>query len=287
MQDRSSQAQHWDIKVDARPPLIRLNLDKIYRYRDLIILLVKRNIIIKYKQTVLGPLWLIIRPLLTTATFVIVFNNIANLSTNGVPPVLFQMSGVILWTFFASNLKVNSNSFGANAGLFGKVYFPRAVVPLANTFNSIFELGIQFIVFLFILCYFIFFQDFNVDWDLSVLMLFVYMAIAAVLSVGVGLIISSLTYKYRDLQMLVSFGVQLFMYATPVIYTLSTIPEEYQSLMLLNPVASLIEGFREVLIGAGSHHPGYLLYSACVAVALFVIGLVVFNRTERNFMDTV
>jgi lipopolysaccharide transport system permease protein len=236
---------------------------------------------------VLGPLWLIIRPLLTTATFVIVFNNIANLSTNGVPPVLFQMSGVILWTFFASNLKVNSNSFGANAGLFGKVYFPRAVVPLANTFNSIFELGIQFIVFLFILCYFIFFQDFNVDWDLSVLMLFVYMAIAAVLSVGVGLIISSLTYKYRDLQMLVSFGVQLFMYATPVIYTLSTIPEEYQSLMLLNPVASLIEGFREVLIGAGSHHPGYLLYSACVAVALFVIGLVVFNRTERNFMDTV
>ncbi|BAO55398.1 ABC transporter permease [Nonlabens marinus] len=276
----------WDIEVDSRQRVFQHKIPEILKYKDLLILLVRRDIVINYKQTILGPLWLIIKPLITSAIYVVVFNRLAKLSTDNIPPILFQMAGVVLWSFIAETIKINSDCFKLNADIFSKVYFPRAVVPLANTLNTFFQFGIQFVLFLgFILFYYV--KGYQFGWDLTLLLFPVLILICAMFSLGIGMIVSSFTYKYRDLQLLLTFAVQLAMYATPVIYPLSTAPPSLRWVLLMNPMTAVLEAFRNIFLNSGFLSYQNLLISAIVSFLLFITGLFIFNRTEKNFMDTV
>lgn len=263
-----------------------LRLGELWEYRDLVMLFVWRDFVAIYKQTILGPLWHLIQPLLTTIVFTVIFGNLAKLPTDGQPPFLFYLCGVTIWNYFSQCLGKTSNTFVGNAAIFGKVYFPRMTVPVANVISGLLSFGIQFALFLAVYIYF-FARGSDLHPNLWLLGIPVFVLIMAILSLGVGIIISSLTTKYRDLTFLVSFGVQLFMYATPVIYPLSSIPPKYQWLMNLNPVAPLVEGFRYAFMGTGTFSAGTLLYSAIFSLVIFIVGLALFHRVEKTFMDTV
>ncbi len=278
--------QHWTTVVKPGTGWLNFNLREIWKYRDLILLFVRRDVVTIYKQTILGPLWILIQPLLTTIIFTVVFGNIAKISTEEIPPVLFYFSGIILWNYFADCLKTTSDTFKRNANLFGKVYFPRAVAPLSIVVSNLIKLGIQFLLFLAIYAYFIW-QGFAPGFHLTLLAAPVLIFITALLSLGLGMIISSLTTKYRDLSFLIVFGVQLAMYASPVIYPLSEAPEKYHIYILANPMSSIIEAFRYMFLGAGSFNLIHLAYSTAFTLVVFLVGLAIFNRTERKFMDTV
>ena len=261
------------------------HLKEVLKYRDLIFLFVKRNFVSQYKQTVLGPAWALIQPLLTTVVFTVVFGNIAGLAAEGVPSFLFFMCGNIAWQYFSGCLTSTANTFTGNAGVFGKVYFPRLVSPISTVLTNLIAFFIQFVMFAIFLVFYWIRGEVYPTW--YALMLPLLLLEMAMLSLGVGVIISSLTTKYRDLKMLVGFGVSLWMYGTPVAYDIGIIPEQYMSLYMLNPMTPIINAFRTGFLGLGSFDlPHYLISWAVTLVVLF-IGLMLFNRVEKTFMDTV
>jgi len=276
----------WNLIIKPKRHLMDVDLQDIWRYRDLIKLFVRRDFVARYKQTILGPLWFLIQPLFTTIIYTIVFGNIAKIPTDGLPQILFYMSGIVGWTYFASCLNSTSNTFVANAGIFGKVYFPRLTLPISIVISNLIQFFIQFFLLaVFMIYYKLIGADFHLN--LYMLLLPVLIVLMAGLGLGFGIIISSLTTKYRDLTNLVGFGVQLWMYATPIIYPLSEIPEKYRIFVLANPLTPIIETFRYALLGAGTVDWYHLLYSFGFTVFVLGIGIVLFNKVEQTFMDTV
>tara|TARA_B100000519_G_scaffold202801_1_gene222382 strand:- start:1436 stop:2266 length:831 start_codon:yes stop_codon:yes gene_type:complete len=265
-----------------------LNLDEIWRYRDLLWIFVKRDFTTFYKQTILGPLWFFIQPLISTIVFTIIFNRVAGISTDGIPPLLFYMSGIIAWNYFLGCLTSTSGTFTTNAGLFGKVYFPRIIVPLSTVVSGLLRFGVQLIMFLVFYFYHLLIGHHQINPSFQTLIFIPIMIMQmAMLGQGIGMIISSLTTKYRDLSYLLSFGTQLLMYASPIVYPLSVVPEKYKIYILLNPMTPVIEGFRQAFLGRGVLELNMFFYSICFTLVTFIIGLMVFNKIEKNFIDTV
>lgn len=262
-----------------------IDLKDVWKYRDLIVLFVKRNFISHYKQTILGPAWAIIQPLLTTVIFTVVFGNLAGLSADGVPSFLFYLSGTVSWSYFSACLTQTADTFTGNAGILGKVYFPRLVLPISTVITNLISFGIQFVMLVFFLI--IFFIRGEVHPNAYVFMIPLLILQMAVLGLGTGIIVSALTTKYRDLKMLVSFGVQLWMYATPVAYDIHIIPEKYMGLYMLNPMTPVITGFRHGFFGIWNFDWGYYFISWGITLVLLFLGVVLFSRVEKTFMDTV
>lgn len=283
---KTTDENNWSLIIRPQRAWWDLHLSDLWRYRDLVWLFVWRDFVAYYKQTILGPLWYLIQPIMTTVVFTIIFGNIAQLSTDGLPPFLFYLAGNTVWTYFAASLTSTSNTFTSNASLFGKVYFPRLAIPLSVVISQIISFGIRFFVFLGFLIYFMA-SGANVSPNWWILILPVLIFIMAGLGLGVGIIISSLTTKYRDLQQLVTFGVQLLMYGTPVIYPLSSIQGNWRWLILANPMTPVVEIFRLAFLGVSAISPVYLLYSIGFVLAVLLIGVLIFNRVENTFMDTV
>lgn len=276
----------WTTIISPRNSLFDLKLDEVWRYRDLMTLFVRRDLVAQYKQTILGPLWYFIQPLLTTLMFTVVFGNIAGISTDGIPPMLFYLAGITNWNYFAECLNKTATTFKTNQGIFGKVYFPRLVVPLAVVITSLLKYGIQMILFLGFYFYFII-KGAPVSPNEMAFLFPLLVIILAGLGLGFGLLFTSMTTKYRDLVFLLTFGVQLAMYATPVIYPLSEIPADYHWLAVLNPMTSVIETFKYGFLGRGTFEWSYLVYSLGFMVLVLLSGIAIFNKTEKNFMDTV
>lgn len=267
--------------------LFEINLKELWEYRDLIVMYVKRDIVTFYKQTIMGPLWFIIQPILTTIMFMFVFGRLAGISTDGIPQPLFYFSGIILWNYFADCLTRNSKIFIENQGVFGKVYFPRLVVPISITISNLVRFFIQFLIFVILYLYYFFQTGGNVNPNIYLLLLPLLIILAAGLSLGFGIIFSSLTTKYRDLTFLLQFGVQLWMYITPVIYPLNSISADKQWIIALNPMTAIVETFKFAAIGQGVFSWTYLAYSFVFMIILLISGIVVFNKVEKGFMDTV
>ncbi len=276
----------WTLVIKPRKRWFDINLKALWRYRDLYRMYVRRDIVTEYKQTILGPLWYLIQPLLTTIMYMFVFGGLAGISTDGAPQPLFYMSGIMLWNYFNSAFSVSSNVFTANASVFGKVWFPRLVVPLAGISSNLLKMLIQLVLFVIMYVgYLIAGTELHVTWSI---LLFPYLVLLlAFHAMSMGLIISSLTTKYHDLKYLVSFGMQLFMYATPIIYPLSLAPGKYRFLLELNPLTPIFEAFKYSCLGCGSLSWGGLLYSTLFMLIMLFLSVIVFSRVERNFMDTV
>jgi lipopolysaccharide transport system permease protein len=297
MMDSGSIDNNWDLEIKPQSHLLDINLKEVWKYRDLLWMFVKRDFTAQYKQTILGPLWHFIQPLFTTIVFLVVFTNIAKISTDGVPPVLFYMSGITIWNYFSSCLNATSNTFVANAGIFGKVYFPRLVIPLSTVMSNIVKFGIQFLLLLAAMLWFKLTSStplpsadkLNISQHLSTLILIlIIIVIMAGLGLGLGIIISSMTTKYRDLTVLIGFAVQLLMYATPVVYPLSTITsDKLRFWITLNPLTPMVEAFRYAMLGVGSFDAGSFGYSIGFMVVTLFIGLLIFSKVEKTFMDTV
>ena len=279
--------EKFTLVIKPHQKLWQVNLNEIWQYRDLMTLFVKRNIIVQYKQTVLGPLWFIIQPLLTVMMNMVVFGGIAKMSTDGVPQALFYLAGNVCWLYFAACLNGTSSTFTSNKGIFGKVYFPRLVVPLAQVTSNLVKLGVQLLLLLVVYLYFVFTgTDVCPNWTLVLLPIYIIML--AGLGLGFGIIVSSMTTKYRDLSILFTFVVQLWMYGTPIVYPLSMVTNEtLRTLMLINPVTSIIEAFKYSTLGQGFFSCAALGYSFAFMCVLLVLGIVIFNRVQRSFMDTV
>ena len=284
--DSVEQQNSWDTVIRPQRAWWDLRLDDLWRYRDLIGLLVWRDFIAIYKQTILGPVWHLIQPLLTTVVFTVIFGGIAKLPTDGLPPFIFYMAGNTVWAYFSICLLSTSNTFTSNAAIFGKVYFPRLAVPISIVISNLIAFAIRFALFIAFLGYFMLVGS-PVRITAWVFMLPVLILLMAGLGLGGGIIISSLTTKYRDLQHLATFGIQLFMYASPVIYPVSSVPEKWQWLLLANPLTPIIEVFRLAFLGTSAVNPVLLLYSAGFTVLLLLVGILIFNRVENTFMDTV
>jgi lipopolysaccharide transport system permease protein len=279
----------WDLVIKPKSSWFNLKLSELIRYKDLLFMFVRRDVVTIYKQTVLGPLWILIQPIFTTVMYVFVFGNVANLPTEGIPKPLFYLSGVILWGYFSEAFSKTSSTFSENAAIFGKVYFPRLIIPLSKIFSALIKFGIQFALFVGLLVYYLVTEPENINPGVSMLLLPLLLVLMAGLGLGFGLIFSSLTTKYRDLKFLIQFGVQLLMYATPIIYPLSMMQEGSTTrfVLELNPISHIIEAFKYAFVGNGSLSVGGLVYSGIFTLVILLFGIVVFNRTERTFMDTV
>lgn len=278
----------WTTVIRPKTSLLHIDFRELWQYRDLYRMLVKRDIVVWYKQTILGPLWFFIQPILTTIMFMVVFGGIAKIGTDGIPQPLFYLAGICLWNYFAESLNQTSNTFIQNSALFGKVYFPRLVVPLATVTSNLVRLGIQLLLFVFVYLYFAFFTEATVTPNLYIGLVPLLILLLSGLALGFGVLFSSLTTKYRDLTFLLSFIVQLWMYATPVIYPLSTIENPtLKTLMLLNPMTAILETFKFGVLGVGAFRVEYLAYSAGFTVFIMALGVIVFNKVQRTFMDTV
>lgn len=277
----------WTEVIKPRTKLFDLRLKELWRYRDLVVMFVRRDFVSNYKQTILGPLWFFLQPLLTTLMFTFVFGRVAGFAPNGIPMLAFYMAGVTIWNFFSENLNRTSTVFKDNAGIFGKVYFPRLTMPLAIVISSLVRFAIQFSLFLIIWGYFLVAEDTIQPhwWAISLTPLL--LVIMALLALGLGMIISAMTTKYRDLVFLMGFGVQLLMYATPVIYPLEKLPAKYATIIKANPMSPILESFRYAFLGEGEFSWLYLLYSIGITVVILAFGIVIFNRTEKTFTDTV
>ncbi len=279
--------EDWTLVIQPQRHLLDLRLGELWRYRDLVMLFVRRDFVAAYKQTVLGPLWYLIQPLLTTITFTFIFGRVADLPTDGLPQFLFYMSGTVVWGYFSACLLKTSETFVSNAHLFGKVYFPRLAVPISVLLSSLVTFLVQFVMFLGFTAWFALRgTDISPHW-LWIALSPLLVLIMAGLGLGFGVIVSSLTTKYRDLRFLVQFGVTLMMYATPVIYPVSSIPEQYQWIINLNPMTPIIEAFRYAYLGAGTVNPIQLAYSTGFMLVTLFFGSIIFNRVEQTFMDTV
>jgi len=281
------EADYWTEEIAPKGSLFDLKLKEVWKYRDLIYLFVKRDFVAQYKQTILGPMWHFIVPFMTTILYVIVFGNIMNVTTNGVHPFLFYLVSTLSWGFFAKCLQGTAVTFSANQGVFGKVYFPRLVTPISTIFSALLSFGISLLLLIGSFAYFYFFTDEKLILSIWVLTLPLLMAISGTLALGLGIIISSLTSKYRDLTICIGFGVQLLMFFSAVLYPLSQIPEKYEWAAKYNPLVTLMEGYRMAFLGVGSITILDVLYLGILSLVIFIIGIILFNRTERTFMDTV
>lgn len=277
------------IVIESNHKLFDLNLATLWQYRDLLMILVKRDFISFYKQTLLGPIWFFVQPLFTTLTYIVIFGNIANVGTDGLPQALFYLSGITLWNYFSDCLLKTSTVFRDNSNIFSKVYFPRLIIPLSIIISNLIKFVVQFLLFLGFLFYYYYFQGFQVQLHLlDVLLLFPLLIITmAFLGLGLGLIISALTTKYRDLSFLVTFGIQLMMYTTTVIYPLSITPGKFRKLIAINPMTGVIETFRNIFLGKGEISFDTLGYSLLFTIVALLLGLLIFNKVEKNFIDTI
>ncbi|ABK44933.1 ABC-2 type transporter [Magnetococcus marinus MC-1] len=279
--------QQWSLIITPKRRLLEIPFGEIWHYRDLLMLLVRRDFVALYKQTILGPLWFLIQPILTTLMFTLVFNKIAGLSTDGLPAILFYLAGITCWSYFAETMTKASETFTLNASMFGKVYFPRVIVPLSIVLSNLIKFGVQFGLFLVFLGYYMFQGNRAIAPNTVLLLLPLLVLLMGGLGLGFGMIISAMTTKYRDLRFLLTFAVQLFMYATPVIYPLSSLDQRYKWILQINPITPIIESFRYGFLGSGSFAPWQLAYSFGVMVAVLLLAMIVFNQVEKNFMDTV
>jgi len=278
--------ERWEETIKPKSGLLEIDLHEIWRYKDLLFMFVKRDIVTFYKQTILGPLWFFIQPLFTTLMFMVVFGRMAGISTSGIPGGLFYMAGILCWNYFADCLNRTSTTFKDNQNIFGKVYFPRVVVPLSIMISNLVRFGIQFILFMAFYAYYLW-QGATLHPNWGVLLFPFLVVMMAFLALGFGMIISSLTTKYKDLMFLVQFGVQLWMYATPIIYPLSTIPEKYRWIVAANPMTAIVETFKFGFLDQQPLYTGYLLYSAVFTLFILTLGILVFNKVEKGFMDTI
>ena len=283
----STEQEDWDLIIKPKSDLFEINLSEVWKYRDLMWMFVKRDFAAQYKQTVLGPLWHFIQPLFTTLIFVVVFSRIAALSTDGLPPLIFYLSGITIWNYFSSCLIATSNTFVSNAYIFGKVYFPRLVMPLSVVLSNIVKFGIQLLLLIAVMIWYAV-NGTEIHTGNSFFFIPLILLMMAGMGLGLGIIISSLTTKYRDFAVLVTFGVQLLMYATPVVFPMSAVKSPDLKLWLsINPLTPLVEAFRYGLLGAGSFDAMQLLYSGIFILLLLIFGLFLFGKVEKTFMDTV
>ena len=281
-----SKSEQWDMEIKPHDNLFNLHLKDVWNYRDLLGLLVRRDFVSFYKQTIFGPVWLFVQPIFTTITFTIIFSRLAKISTDDIPAPLFYLTGNIAWNYFSDCLNKSSSVFRDNASIFGKVYFPRLIMPISIVISNLVRFCIQFLLFLCMIVYFAL-QGHSLHPNLYILLFPFIIFLMAILGLGLGMIISAMTTKYRDLTFLLSFGIQLLMYATPIIYPLSAAPVKYRMYIALNPLSGLIETFRYGFTGKGIFSLNVFLYSIVVSILLFFLGLVVFNRVEKTFVDTV
>lgn len=291
MKDEVS-SQDWDLTIKAEKKLLDVNFKDLWRYRDLLFMFVKRDFISFYKQTILGPLWFFIQPLFTTIMFSFVFGNLANIPTDGLPPHLFYLAGTIAWNYFADCINKTSSVFIANSNIFGKVYFPRLIMPLSIVVSNLVKFSVQFILFLMFMAYYAI-EGITYTFSYALLIVPYLMLLMAMLGLGLGLIISAMTTKYKDLTFLISFGVQLLMYGTPVIYSLSMVKERFVdspyliSIIEYNPMTNIIEAFRFSFLGKGVFNVETISYSSVVTAIILFFGIIIFNKTEKNFIDTI
>ncbi|MDT0645325.1 ABC transporter permease [Zunongwangia sp. F260] len=281
--------EDWLYEITPKRKILDLNFKEVWRYRDLLILFVKRDIVTVYKQTILGPLWYFIQPLFTSVIFTLVFNNIASIPTGDVPAFLFNLTGITAWNYFNQCLTGTSNTFTSNAGIFGKVYFPRVIMPLKTVISNLFKFGIQLIILIVFYCYFLF-NGAELNPNSNIVLFPVYVLMMALLGLGAGMTISAFTTKYRDLTVLVGFATSLLMYISAVPYPLSEVSEKMPNfawVVKYNPLTQIIEGFRFMVLDTGTFSWEGFLYTLGVSVILFLVGLIIFNRTEKNFIDTV
>ena len=284
----NDEQEKWDMEIVSTTGLFEVNWHELWQYRDLILLFVRRDLTTTYKQTILGPLWFFIQPILTTTVYIIVFGKITNLSTGGLPKVLFYLAGITIWNYFQESLVKTSETFITNQNLFGKVYFPRLAVPISLVISGLIKFFIQFALFLVVWLYFLFEDDNLLIHPNNTLFLFpLYILVMSGLGFSYGILISSLTTKYRDLRFLIQFGIQLLMYATPVVYPLQIVSEKYQWLLLLNPVAVIIEAFKYGFTGHGYFSFPVLIYSLLFTMLNLFFSILIFNRIEKTFVDTV
>jgi lipopolysaccharide transport system permease protein len=280
-------SSEWTEVISAKNGLFDVRLSELWRYRDLIVLFVRRDFVSTYKQTILGPIWFFIQPLFTTLIFTVVFSRIAKLSTDGLPPVLFYLSGVTLWTYFADCFSKTSNVFIANASIFGKVYFPRLTSPLSIVISNLIKFGIQIGLFFCVYVYYLIKHQISFEISWTIVFLPFLIILMALLGLGLGIIFSSLTTKYRDLSFLLQFAIQLLMYATPIIYPISSVGGKLKTILMLNPITPVIETFRVLLFGQGEIDINGLIYCTSFTIITLFLGILVFNRVEKSFMDTV
>lgn len=277
--------QQWTETIESKHSLFDLNLKEVWRYRDLVYMFVKRDFVSSFKQTILGPIWFFINPIFTTVVYLVIFGNIAKLSTDGAPKILFYLAGITLWNYFSSCLNATSTVFTANAGIFGKVYFPRLAMPISIVLSNLMRFGVQMGLFLLIFLYYLVKGEVQPNWwILATPFLILLMAMFAL---GAGMIFSSLTTKYRDVQMLLSFGVTLYMYATPVIYPISSLRGIFKTLAFYNPLTGIFECFKYAWLGVGDFNVKMLLISSAIIIFILAVGTIVFNKVEKSFMDTV
>ena len=287
MNSNVNKHDHWDLVIQPKTKWYDLRLAEILKYKDLLLLFVRRDFVALYKQTILGPVWFFLQPVITTITFTIIFGNLAKVSTDGLPAILFYLSGITLWNYFSDTLTKTADTFTTNASIFGKVYFPRMIVPLSVVISNMVKLGVQLSLFLSIWLYYLCRPDSLVHPTSSILLLPLLVLLMGLLGLAFGIIISSLTTKYRDLKFLVTFGVQLMMYASPIVYPLSIVPPKFKWIILANPVTSIIETFKYAFLGTGEFNWMHLGYSLTFTILLLIFGLVIFHRVEKSFMDTV
>ena len=289
MKPKDTVDEDWLFEIKPKNSFFSLNLNEVWRYRDLLFLFVKRDVVTVYKQTVLGPLWYLIQPLFTSITFTIIFNTVAGIETGAVPPFLFNMAGITVWNYFTTCLNGTSNTFAANAGIFGKVYFPRIITPLSVVISNLLKFGIQFIIFI---CFYLYFYWNGAAIGLTIWVLFfpLLIVLMGILGLGLGMIISSMVTKYRDLNYLIGFGVQLLMYLSAVVYPMALIEKkmpQYSWLVQYNPLAYIIETSRVMLLNVGEISVYGIIYTASITISVFILGLLVFNKVEKSFIDTV
>ncbi len=285
-EEKKTPTTDWDIIIEPTTSLFDLKLKDVWRYRDLLIMFVKRDFVNYYKQTILGPLWFFIQPLFTTIIYTFVFSKLAKISTDGLPQPLFYLAGITVWNYFADCVNKTSTTFKDNAGIFGKVYFPRLILPLSIVSGNLIKFGVQILLLIVVIAYYSM-NGFHFQFTLYLLLLPVIILLMAMLGLGLGLTISAMTTKYRDLSFLVQFGIQLLMYATTVIYPLSAAPVEYRNIIEMNPMTGLIEAFRFITLGRGEYSVWSLGYSVIFSIAVLIIGVIIFNKTEKSFIDTV
>lgn len=278
--------QTWSDEIKAKNSLFTINVKEIWHYRDLLLMLVKKDYVTFYKQTILGPIWFFIQPIMTMLIYIVLFGQIAKIKTDGAPEAAFYLSGIIIWNYFSESLNKTATVFKDNASLFGKVYFPRLIMPLSIVFSGLMKFAIQFLLFLIVICYFTFVEK-SIHPNLWVLATPVLILLMASFALGLGMIFSSLTTKYKDLVFLLSFGIQLFMYATPVVYPSSAMPEKFKFFLTINPLTGIFECFRYAYLGTGDFQPQSLGLSAFLIFILLTVGVLIYNKVEKSFMDTV
>ncbi|OFZ48875.1 MAG: ABC transporter permease [Bacteroidetes bacterium RIFCSPHIGHO2_02_FULL_44_7] len=273
--------------IRPKKSLFSINIREIWTNRDLLLLFVKRDFIAVYKQTILGPLWFFIEPALTTLVFTIIFGQIAGITTGSIPPIAFYLAGLTIWNYFSECFKKTSNTFIENQDIFGKVYFPRLITPLAIVLSSLIKFTVQFILFLGVYCYYLVFTDAHIGPQPVLLLLPLLILLVGCMGLGLGMIISSLTTKYRDMRFLIQFGIQLWLYASPIIYPLSATEGKLRTVLMLNPMTAILETFKFGFFGEGTLDWVLLGYSTGFTFFILILGILVYNRTEQNFMDTV